>query len=145
MRLSVFVSTLLLCCSLCGFSQVSPQESDWSIPEFQFKNGEKADPLRIHYTTLGKPIRDAAGHVTNAVLILHGTGGSGKQFLSPQFADVLFGNGQLLDASKYFIVLPDDIGHGRSSKPSDGLHARFPHYGYRDMVEAEYRLLTEGL
>ncbi len=90
-------------------------------------------------------MRNAAGHVSNAVLIMHGTGGSGHQFLTPVFRDVLFQPGQLLDASKYFIILPDDIGHGHSSKPSDGMHAHFPHYGYSDMVTAEYRLVTEGL
>ena len=98
-----------------------------------------------HYATLGKPAWDAQGRVTNAVLILHGTGGSGEQFLQPQFAGELFGPGQLLDTSHYFIILPDGIGHGKSSKPSDGLHAQFPQYDYHDMVLAQYRLLTEGL
>ena len=101
--------------------------------------------LRMHYMTLGKPVRDANGRVTNAVLILHGTGGSGRQFLAPQFADVLFGPGQLLDANRYFIILPDNIGHGKSSKPSDGLQAHFPQYDYDDMVLAQYDLLTQGL
>jgi len=101
--------------------------------------------LRIHYRTLGKPSKGPDGLTTNAVLIMHGTTGSGAQFIRPEFAGELFGPGQPLDASKYFIILPDDIGHGKSSKPSDGLHARFPRYGYRDMVEAEYRLLTDGL
>src|SRR6202040_193878 len=91
------------------------------------------------------PLRDAAGHTTNAVLILHGTGGTGQQFFQPQFAGVLFGPGQLLDAARYFIVLPDGIGHGKSSKPSDGMHAHFPQYDYDDMVAAHYRLLNEGL
>ena len=90
-------------------------------------------------------MRDAKGHVTNAVLILHGTGGTGQQFFRPQFANVLFGPGQLLDTSRYFIILPDDIGHGKSSKPSDGLRMKFPKYDYADMVEAEHRLVTEGL
>jgi homoserine O-acetyltransferase len=101
--------------------------------------------LRIHYRTLGKPERDAQGKVNNAVLITHGTGGTGAQFLRPEFAGELFGAGGLLDASRYYIILTDGIGHGQSSKPSDGLHARFPHYGYLDMVDAQYRLLTEGL
>jgi homoserine O-acetyltransferase len=95
--------------------------------------------------TLGTPVRDASGHTTNAVLILHGTTGSGRQFLQPQFAKELFLPGQLLDVHKYYVILPDDIGHGRSSKPSDGMRARFPAYGYRDMVEAEHRLVVEGL
>ena len=101
--------------------------------------------LNLHYTTLGKPTRDSSGRVTNAVLILHGTGGTGHQFLRPQFADVLFGPGQLLDVTRYFIILPDNIGHGKSSKPSDGLHAKFPHYDYDDMVKAQHELVEKGL
>src|SRR5207244_3945510 len=101
--------------------------------------------LKLHYRTLGTPRRDRAGVVRNAVLILHGTGGSGAGFLSEAFAGTLFKSGQLLDANQYFIILPDGIGHGDSSKPSNGLHARFPHYNYDDMVTAHYRLLTEGL
>ncbi len=123
----------------------TPREGDFAISNFQFASGGQLPKLNLHYTTIGQPQRDASGHVSNAVLILHGTGGSGRQFLAPQFRDVLFHDGQLLDTSKYFIVLPDDIGHGKSSKPSDGMHARFPHYGYADMVTAEYRLVTEGL
>src|SRR5471030_2148361 len=94
---------------------------------------------------LGKPRSDAQGKVDNAVLILHGTGGSGRSLLNEHFAGVLYGKGQLLDTSKYFVILPDGIGHGKSSKPSDGMHAHFPHYGYRDMIDAQYRLLTDGL
>ena len=101
--------------------------------------------LRLHYRTLGKAEKDAQGKVRNAVLIMHGTTGSGAQFIRPEFAGELFGAGQPLDATKFFIVLPDGIGHGKSSKPSDGMHAKFPHYGYRDMVEAQFRLLSEGL
>ena len=123
----------------------APAEGDFVINDFKFRSGESLPELRLHYRTLGAPRRDAAGVVRNAVLITHGTTGSGAQFLSPTFAPELFGPGQLLDAAKHFIILPDGIGHGNSSKPSDGLHARFPHYGYRDMVEAQYRLLTEGL
>jgi homoserine O-acetyltransferase len=99
----------------------------------------------MHYRTLGTPRKDAQGVVRNAVLIMHGTGGTGGQFVGRGFAGELFGAGQLLDASKYFIILPDDIGHGKTSKPSDGLRAKFPRYGYVDMVEAEHRLVTEGL
>ena len=120
-------------------------EADLTVHDFKFQTGEILPQLRIHYTTLGKPVRDAKGHVTNAVLILHGTGGTGQQFFRPQFASVLFGPGQLLDTSRYFIILPDDIGHGKSSKPSDGLHMRFPKYDYADMVEAEHQLVTQGL
>lgn len=123
----------------------APIEADLVLKDFQFTSGESLPELRIHYRTLGTPQRDAAGRVTNAVLITHGTTGSGAQFIRPEFAGELFGAGQPLDAAKYFIMLPDGIGHGKSSKPSDGLHAKFPHYGYRDMVEAHYRLLTEGL
>jgi homoserine O-acetyltransferase len=115
------------------------------LRNFRFSNGETLPELRLHYRTLGKPQKDAKGLVRNAVWIGHGTGGSGAQFIRPEFAGELFGAGQLLDAGKYFIVLPDGIGHGKSSKPSDSLKAKFPQYGYTDMVEAQYRLLTEGL
>jgi homoserine O-acetyltransferase len=101
--------------------------------------------LRIHYTVLGKPHRDAHGRVDNAVLILHGTGGSGHNFLTDRFSGVLFGKGRLLDTTRYLIILPDGIGHGQSSKPSDGLHAHFPQYAYQDMVAAQYELVTQGL
>ena len=120
-------------------------QGDVVLRNFRFASGETLPELRMHYRTLGTPQKDAAGVVRNAVLIMHGTTGSGAQFLADSFAGELFGPGQLLDAAKYFIILPDDIGHGASSKPSDGLRARFPRYGYADMVEAEYRLLTEGL
>ncbi|MEZ4706962.1 MAG: alpha/beta fold hydrolase [Caldilineaceae bacterium] len=110
-----------------------------------FNSGETLAEVRLHYRTLGQPRRDASGVVHNAVLILHGTGGSGEGFLREQFADVLFGPGQLLDAEQYYIILPDNIGHGHSSKPSDGLRARFPHYGYEDMVALQHGLLTEHL
>jgi homoserine O-acetyltransferase/O-succinyltransferase len=123
----------------------APQEGDFAVRDFRFKSGETLPELKLHYRTLGEPSRDSKGVVTNAVLILHGTGGSGRQFLSPQFAGALFGPEQLLDARRYFIILPDSIGHGHSSKPSDGLHARFPHYEYDDMVRAQHLLLTEGL
>ncbi|HJT53159.1 MAG TPA: hypothetical protein VJ848_04870, partial [Candidatus Angelobacter sp.] len=103
-----------------------PQQGNFTIKDFQFKSGEKLPEVKLHYYTLGTPQKDASGKVRNAVLILHGTTGSGRQFLAPYFAGVLFGPGQLLDATKYFIILPDNIGHGESSKPSDGLHARFP-------------------
>ena len=124
---------------------VMPISGDFAIKDFTFTSGEKLPVLRIHYMTLGKAQRDAAGRVTNAVLIMHGTGGSGDQFARPQFADVLFGPGQPLDLNRYYVILPDDIGHGGSSKPSDGLHAKFPHYGYTDMVVAEHALVANGL
>ena len=124
---------------------VVPVENDFVIRDFRFESGQTLPELRLHYTTLGTPVRDASGHTTNAVLILHGTSGSGRQFLQPQFARELFLSGQLLDVRKYYVILPDDIGHGRSSKPSDGLRARFPAYGYRDMVLAEHKLVVDGL
>jgi homoserine O-acetyltransferase/O-succinyltransferase len=120
-------------------------EGDFVARSFRFESGEVLPELRLHYRTLGRPQRDAAGVVRNAVLVMHGTGGTGRQFLSETFAGVLFGPGQLLDAERYYIVLPDAIGHGGSSKPSDGLHARFPHYGYRDIVRAQHQLLNEHL
>ena len=115
------------------------------LKDFRFRDGESLPDVRIHYTTLGTPHRNAAGEVDNAIMVLHGTGGSGKQFLQPQFADELYGPGQPLDIRRYFIVLPDNIGHGGSSKPSDGLRMRFPKYDYDDMVEAQRRMLVEGL
>jgi homoserine O-acetyltransferase/O-succinyltransferase len=123
----------------------APAERDVVLKDFRFTSGEHLSELRMHCRTLGEPKRDAKGVVRNAVLILHGTTGTGEQFIRPEFAGELFAPGQLLDAAKYFIVLPDGIGHGKSSKPSDGLHAKFPRYGYRDMVEAQRRLLLDGL
>ena len=122
-----------------------PAEADFVVHDFRFASGETLPELRIHYRTYGKPERGADGRVTNAVLVLHGTGGSGAQFVNARFAGELFTPGGLLDARRMFVILPDDLGHGQSSKPSDGLHARFPQYRYRDMVEAEYRLVREGL
>jgi homoserine O-acetyltransferase/O-succinyltransferase len=120
-------------------------DGDYVIRDFHFASGETLPELRLHYTYLGKPQKDAQGRVTNAVLILHGTGGSGRSLINDRFSGVLFGHGQLLDASKYFIILPDGIGHGKSSKPSDALRTRFPQYGYEDMVAAQYALVTKGL
>ena len=126
-------------------NKFAPQEGEYILKDFHFQSGEVLPELRMHYMTLGKPVRDGNGRVSNAVLLLHGTGGSGRQFLAPQFADVLFGPGQLLDASRYYIIFVDNVGHGKSSKPSDGLHAHFPQYDYDDMVRAQYDLLTQGL
>jgi homoserine O-acetyltransferase/O-succinyltransferase len=120
-------------------------EGDFVVKDFRFNSGETLPELRIHYRTFGTPKKDAQGVVRNAVLIMHGTGGTGGQFTGRGFAGELYLPGQPLDITKYFIVLPDDIGHGKSSKPSDGLRAKFPRYGYQDMLTAEYRLLTEGL
>ena len=149
MKLSrvLFALSLAIACCLPALATdyPAPQEGDFVVRDFQFKSGERMAEVRLHYYTFGTPQKDSAGKVRNAVLILHGTGGTGRQFLAPNFAGVLFAPGQLLDAAKYFIVLPDNVGHGRSSKPSDGLHMRFPHYEYDDMIELQYRLLTQGL
>ncbi len=124
---------------------LKPVEGDFIINDFVFFQGETLPKLNLHYTTLGKPVKNSAGIVTNAVMIVHGTTGNGAAFLNDRFAGVLFGPGQLLDATKYFIILPDAVGHGKSSKPSDGLKMKFPAYTYDDMVKAQYRLLTEHL
>jgi homoserine O-acetyltransferase/O-succinyltransferase len=148
-RFFLLAAAVQLLASLPGQGQVAKwpgtTEGDFIAKNFKFRSGETIPELRMHYTTLGKPVRNAEGRVTNAVLILHGTGGSGNQFLQPIFAGELFGPGQLLDTNRYFIILPDGIGHGKSSKPSDGLHAHFPPYDYDDMVAAHHQLLTEGL
>jgi len=123
----------------------APTEGDYTIRDFKFTSGETLPELRIHYRTLGEPKNNAQGKTRNAVIIMHGTTGSGAQFIRPEFAGELFGKDQPLDATKFFIVLPDGIGHGKSGKPSDGMRAKFPRYGYIDMVEAQYRLLTDGL
>ena len=121
------------------------QEGDFVVHDFHFQSGETLAEVRLHYTTLGKPAKDTSGRTTNAVLILHGTGGDGRGFLRPMFAGVLFGPGQLLDANKYFVILPDNLGHGKSSKPSDGMHAHFPQYEYADMVALQHELVENGL
>jgi homoserine O-acetyltransferase len=121
------------------------QDGSFVLPDFHFGSGESLPQLRLHYLTLGKPHTDAQGHTDNAVLLLHGTGGDAHSLLNPAFSDVLFGPGQPLDIGKYFIILPDDIGHGSSSKPSDGLHARFPHYDYDDMVRSQHAMLLQAL
>jgi homoserine O-acetyltransferase len=121
------------------------KEGDAVLRDFRFGSGERLAELRIHYATLGTPHRDSKGAIDNAVMVLHGTGGSGRQFLQPQFAGELFGPGQPLDLARYYVILPDGIGHGKSSKPSDGMRMRFPKYDYDDMVEAQRRMLVEGL
>ena len=144
-RIFVILLSVLVASIASAADYPTPTEGDFTIRDFKFQSGETLPELRIHYRTLGKPEKDAQGKTTNAVLIMHGTTGSGAQFIRPEFAGELFGKDQPLDATKFFIVLPDGIGHGKSSKPSDGMHAKFPRYGYLDMVEADYRLLTEGL
>jgi len=146
-RLLLLASLTLAAASPARAQAAGPAdtEGDYTIHDFRFDSGETLPELRIHYTTLGKPRRDRAGVVRNAVLILHGTTGSGRGFLSDNYGGRLFGAGQLLDADRYYLILPDGIGHGGSSKPSDGLHARFPKYTYDDMVRAHHQLLTEHL
>ena len=136
---------VLLAVAVAAAEYPTATAGDFVVRDWQFKSGETLAEVRLHYYTLGTPTRDASGRVTNAVLILHGTGGSGRGFLTPTYAGMLFGAGQLLDANKYFIILPDNIGHGQSSKPSDGLRMRFPHYDYDDMVGLQHELLTKGL
>jgi homoserine O-acetyltransferase len=139
---------LLVPCALHAESPATapkPLEGDYVIQNFRFASGEALPELRLHYTTLGKARHDERGRVANAVLILHATGGSGHSFLVDRFSGVLFNKGQLLDANRYYLILPDAIGHGSSSKPSDGLHMRFPQYTYADMIAAQYALLTQGL
>jgi homoserine O-acetyltransferase len=137
-----------------AWAAAAPAQSDYSaqlkegdavLRNFRFGSGERMAELRTHFATLGTPRRDSKGEITNAVMVLHGTGGSGRQFLQPQFAGELFGPGQPLDIARYYVILPDGIGHGRSSKPSDGMRMRFPKYDYGDMVEAQRRMLVEGL
>ncbi len=136
---------LAVSCAAFAANYPEPKQGDFVVKNFRIKSGEVLRELKLHYQTLGSPRRDKSGVVRNAVIVLHGTGGSSNQFLSDTFAGVLFGPGQLLDATRYFIVLPDGIGHGQSSKPSNALHARFPHYEYEDMVAAQKRLLSEHL
>jgi homoserine O-acetyltransferase len=145
MKRALCVLLLASATSVLAADYPTPTEGDYTIRDFKFASGETLPELRVHYRTLGKLEKDGAGHARNVILITHGTTGSGAQFIRPEFAGELFGKDQPLDVTKYFIVLPDGIGHGKSSKPSDGLHAKFPHYGYADMIEAQYRLLTDGL
>src|SRR6185437_6525395 len=114
----------------------APKEGDWTAPNFKFHTGEVMAQLHLHYTTVGDP-------TGMPVLVLHGTTGSAKSMLTPAYAGELFGPGQPLDANKYYIILPDSLGHGKSAKPSDGLKMKFPHYNYDDMVQAQYRLVAE--
>ncbi|HEX7577725.1 MAG TPA: alpha/beta fold hydrolase, partial [Verrucomicrobiae bacterium] len=123
----------------------APVSGDYTIHDFHFRNGESLPEVHMHYLTFGQPRRDAQGVICNAILILHGTTGSSAQFLRSEFAGQLYGKGQPLDVTRYYLIIPDNLGHGKSSKPSDGQHARFPKYGYQDMIEAQYRLLTERL
>lgn len=147
-RCSVVVLLVALAAAGPAAGQTSyppPVEGEFIARNVRFDSGEVAPEIRLHYRTIGSPLKDSAGVVRNAVLILHGTGGSGAGFLTPGYAGLLFGRGQMLDAARYYIILPDNVGHGRSSKPSDGLRMRFPQYRYTDMVRLQHRLVTEGL
>ena len=143
---------LAVCTALSAQAPVRPDvevpfitEGDYIVRNYTFKSGETLPEVRLHYRTLGKLQKDASGRSTNAVWIGHGTGGTGSQFLSRNFAGQLFGPGQPLDATKFYIILPDGVGHGGSSKPSDGLRAKFPRYGYLDMIDLQHKLLVDGL
>ncbi|HEX7113845.1 MAG TPA: alpha/beta fold hydrolase [Steroidobacter sp.] len=138
-------ATALLFLAFAVHAEPQIRAGDFVLEQFRFQSGETLPKLRLHYRTIGTLRQDPKTGASNAVLIMHGTTGSGAQFLRPEFADELFRAGGALDAGKYYIILPDGIGHGQSSKPSDGLHGKFPHYGYIDMVTAQYRLVTEGL
>lgn len=145
-KISVFVLLVLFQVQVfLAQNYPTPKEGEYTIENFKFESGEVLPELKLHYYTIGKPTKGKDGKVDNAVLIMHGTTGSGKGFLSERFAGNLFAPGQLLDAKKYFIILPDGIGHGDSSKPSDGMHMNFPKYTYDDMVLADYELLTDHL
>ena len=144
-RSAVALIGLVVAASLDAQGPTGGIEGDFEMRDFKFTDGSTLPVLRIHYTTLGRPKKDARGVVRNAVLILHGTTGSGRGFLSRNFGGELFQPGQPLDTTSHFIILPDGIGTGKSSRPSEGLHAKFPRYGYEDMVTAQYRLVTEGL
>jgi homoserine O-acetyltransferase len=143
---------VLFALALSLSAQSPPPPTKWPVKDgtyvvknFRFGTGETLPALKLHYLTLGQPRRDASGHTRNAVLLLHGTGGSARSLLNPVFSDVLFGPGQPLDIEKFYIILPDDIGHGQSSKPSDGLRMHFPQYDYNDMVASQHTMLLEGL
>jgi homoserine O-acetyltransferase/O-succinyltransferase len=145
-RLLLASLAVLSALSSPAFGQsTAPVEADAVFRDYVFSTGERLPEVKIHYTTLGTPKRDARGEISNAVMILHGTGGTGHQFFQPQFAAELFGPGQVLDTSKYFIILPDNVGHGKSSKPSDGLRMAFPKYDYSDMIATQHALVTKTL
>jgi homoserine O-acetyltransferase len=150
MRLAA-IACFILYCNIATVAQ-NPHASKWPIKDniyviknFHFGTGETIPELSLHYLTLGQPHRGADGHIDNAILLLHGTGGDRHTLMNPVFSDVLFGPDQPFDITKYFLILPDDIGQGDSSKPSDGLHMKFPQYDYDDMIRSQYIMLTEGM
>ncbi len=144
-QLAILIFTVAIASAQQAYQLPAPKEGDYVSHNFHFKSGETLPDLRMHYATFGTPARDASGKVANAVMLLHGTTGSGRNFLNPVFAGVLFGPGQLLDITRYYVIMVDNIGHGKSSKPSDGMHAHFPQYDYDDMVAAQHDLLEKGL
>lgn len=136
----------LLAMSILAAAYPTPVEHDFAVRDFTFDSGETIPTLNLHCTTIGEPRKNPkTGKVDNAVLVMHGTGGNSHSLIVPSFANILYGPGQLLDATKYFIILPDAIGHGKSSKPSDGMHARFPRYRYHDIVRAQHQLVFDLL
>jgi homoserine O-acetyltransferase len=137
-RLLLAAATLLFSLGLSAADYPAPKEGSWVAKDFRFHNGEILPEMRLHYRTIGDPKGEP-------VLVLHGTAGSGANMLTPAFAGQLFGPGQPFDAARYYIIIPDTVGHGKSSKPSDGLRMKFPRYNYDDMVDGHHRLLTEGL
>jgi homoserine O-acetyltransferase/O-succinyltransferase len=143
--LAALAVLLLFTVSAQAAGHPEPEHGDFVMRDFRFAGGAMLPEVRIHYFTLGTPARDQSGRVTNAVLLLHGTTGRGEGFLVEGIAGVLFGPGQPLDATRYFVIVPDNLGSAGSTKPSDGLKAGFPRYGYADMVEAQRRLVTDGL
>jgi homoserine O-acetyltransferase len=151
-RLILLTLLTLLATPFAASAQTPEAHTKWPVKDgvyiiqnFRFGTGESLPELKLHYLTLGEPHRDAAGHTDNAVLLLHGTGGSAHSLLNPAFSEVLFGPGQPLDITRFYVILPDDIGHGESSKPSDGLRMRFPQYDYDDMVASQHAMLLDGL
>jgi len=142
---------IALAAAVCATAQAPATSAYTGVPgdyiahDFHFGTGESLPELKLHYLTLGTPHRNAARHVDNAVLLLHGTGGDAHSLFNPIFSTVLFGPGQPLDITKYYLIFPDDIGHGDSSKPSDGLHMKFPHYDYDDMVRSQHQMLVDGM
>lgn len=143
-------ATIVLLLAVLGLvtqtpAPATPEPHDFIVRNFRFQSGETLAEVRLHYRTLGTPVRDARGRITNGVLVMHGSSGDAGQVLARSFTEPLMGKGAPLDASRYFLIFPDLLGNGKSTKPSDGLRARFPKYGYADMVALEHRLITEGL
>ena len=145
MPLAVILLVLAVVSSASAQSFPTPERHDFVIKNFTFQNGESLPEVRIHYRTVGTPVRDARGKITNGVMVLHGSSGDAGQVLAPSFSEPLLAKGGSLDASKYFLIFPDNLGNGRSTKPSDGLRAKFPKYGYGDMVALQHQLITQGL